>query len=535
MKKMKKLLSLVLSVAMVVAMGITVFADTPTTYTLTIASSNSGHTYEAYQVFTGDLAESTLSNVVWGSGVAGDALLAELKTDNNTKGDFSACTDAKAVAEKVATFGDNSEKLDAFAKIVGKHLTDTKGVSSYSDTNKNYTISNLNAGYYFVKDADNSLRGEGKDSYTKFILKLVKDETVTPKTDTPSAEKKVKENVKTGRWQDDSKYGQQYNDVADYNIGDDVPFAFYSKVPDMSNYTSYNYIFEDRMVDSLSFNDDVTFKIGDKELVKGTDYSVVKENLGDNCTFHVVINDLKALAKAKGISADAEIKVTFTAKLNEKAVIGNPGNVNEMKLKYSNNPNDNTSKGETPWDKVVVFTYKLDTTKVDGTDTTKVLKDAEFKLYRKNSSNTNEYVKVENDKVTGWTTNENEASVLKSGEDGKFVVKGLDDGTYYLKETKAPSEYNLLTSDIKLEIKAATTNGQNWNGTDNALTDIQIKVNDGAPTSGTNGTVSTTVENKKGSLLPSTGGIGTTIFYVIGGILMVGAGVILVSRRRRSK
>ena len=118
MKKMKKLLSLVLSVAMVVAMGITVFADTPTTYTLTIASSNSGHTYEAYQVFTGDLAGNTLSNVVWGSGVVGGELLTDLTTDNSTKGDFSACTDAKAVAEKVATFADNSEKLDAFAKIV---------------------------------------------------------------------------------------------------------------------------------------------------------------------------------------------------------------------------------------------------------------------------------------------------------------------------------------------------------------------------------------------------------------------------------
>lgn len=532
MKKMKKLLSLVLSVAMVVAMGITVFADTPTTYTLTIASSNSGHIYEAYQVFTGDLAKNTLSNVVWGSGVAGDALLTELRNDNNTKGDFSACTDAKAVAEKVATFADNSEKLDAFAKIVGKHLTDTKGISSYSDTNKNYTISNLNAGYYFVKDADNSLSGEGKDSYTKFILKLVKDETVTPKTDTPSAEKKVKENVKTGDWQNDGKYGQQYNDVADYNIGDDVPFAFYSKVPDMSNYTSYNYIFEDKMDAGLTFKNDVTFKIGNKTLVKDTDYSVVTENLGDSCTFHVVINDLK---KIEGINKGDEIRVTFTAKLNANAVIGNPGNANEMKLKYSNNPNDNDSKGETPWDKVVVFTYELDTTKVDGTDTTKVLKDAEFKLYRKNSSNTNEYVKVEDGKVKGWTTNADEASVLKSGNDGKFVVKGLDDGTYYLKETKAPSEYNLLASDIKLEIKATTTNGQNWNGTDKALTAIEIKVNDGNTTSGTNGTVSTTVENNKGSVLPSTGGIGTTIFYVIGGILMVGAGVILVSRRRRSK
>lgn len=532
MKKMKKLLSLVLSVAMVVAMGVTVFADTPTTYTLTIDSKNSGHTYEAYQVFTGDLAGSTLSNVIWGSGVAGDALLAELKTDNNTKSDFSACKDAKSVAEKVATFTNDSEKLDAFAKIVGKHLTNTMGVSSYSDANKKYTISNLNAGYYFVKDRDNSLQGEGKDSYTKFILKLVKDETVTPKTDTPSAEKKVKENVKTGDWQNDSKYGQQYNDVADYNIGDDVPFAFYSKVPDMSNYTSYNYIFEDRMDAGLSFNNDVTFKIGDKTLVKDTDYRVVTENLGDDCTFHIVIDNLKNI---KDINTGDEIRVDFTAKLNTNAAIGNPGNANEMKLKYSNNPNDNNSKGETPWDKVVVFTYELDTTKVDGTDTTTVLKDAEFKLYRKNSSNTNEYVTVKNDKVTGWTTNENEASVLKSGEDGKFVVKGLDDGTYYLKETKAPSGYNLLTSDIKLEIKATTTNGQNWNGTDDALTAIEIKVNNGNPTLGTNGTVSTTVENNKGSVLPSTGGIGTTIFYVIGGILMVGAGVILVSRRRRSK
>ena len=130
---------------------------------------------------------------------------------------------------------------------------------------------------------------------------------------------------------------------------------------------------------------------------------------------------------------------------------------------------------------------------------------------------------------------ENDASVLKSGEDGKFVVKGLDDGTYYLKETKAPSEYNLLASDIKLEIKATTINKQDWNGTDNVLTAIKIKVNGNEePGDIDTGIVSTTVENNKGSVLPSTGGIGTTIFYVVGVILMLGAGVLLVTKKRMS-
>lgn len=540
MKRLKKIMSILLTAIMVIAMCVPVMAAGG--YTLTINQENQGHTYEAYQIFKGDLSGDTLSNVEWGQGVDStkkleEKTLLDVLKEKNTK--FSACSTAADVAKVLGTQDANgsltftTEELDDFAAVVSKYLNTATGTSSYVEVAKNYTISNLDAGYYFVKDKDGSLNEEGADAYTKFIIKLVKNTDVTPKTDTPKAEKKVKENVK--QVNDDTKYGAGYNDVADYNIGDVVPFAFYSAVPNMSNYKSYNYVFEDKMDAGLTFDKaSVKVKIGNKD-IDPSKYTITENpNDKNNCTFHVEIANLKSLTEEEEIAAGSEIRIDFNATLNKNASIGLPGNVNQMKLKYSNNPNDNESKGETPWDKVIVFTYELDTTKVEKDNTTKTLEGAEFKLYR--GENPKEYAIVSEGKLTDWTSDKESAPVLRSNSEGKFVVKGLDDGIYFLEETKAPEGYNLLKDPIKIQIKADTANNQNWDGDpNNALTSLKIKVNDGnevVSTDTNKGTVSATVENSKGSTLPETGGIGTTIFYVVGVVLMLGAGVLLITKRR---
>lgn len=533
MKHLKKIMSLILTAIMVIAMCVPVMADGK--YTLTIAQENQGHIYEAYQIFKGDLSGDTLSNVEWGQGVdttkkVNEKTLLDALKEKILK--FSACDTAADIAKVLGTkdatgsLTFTTEELDNFAAVISKYLKIATGKLSYVDADKNYTITNLDAGYYFVKDRDNSLDTEGADAYTKFIIKLVKDTMITPKTDTPKAEKKVKENVKVTT---DDGYGKGYNDVADYNIGDIVPFAFYSAVPDMSNYKSYNYVFEDKMDAGLTFNNEsVVVSIGNKTIAPSK--YTVSVSPEDKCTFHVEIADLKKLVNEESITKGSKIKIDFNATLNGNAKIGLPGNVNQMKLKYSNNPNDEQSKGETPWDKVIVFTYKLNTTKVDGNDDKIKLAGAKFKLQREIDG---KWFKVDNG-VNTWVVSQEDADELESDSNGVFTIVGLDSGTYYLLETKAPDRYNKLNNPLTVVLTATTVNNQTWAGDPaEALTSIDVSV-DGVPGTGNidEGSASITVANNKGSQLPETGGIGTTIFYVVGVVLMLGAGVLLITKRR---
>ena len=225
--------------------------------------------------------------------------------------------------------------------------------------------------------------------------------------------------------------------------------------------------------------------------------------------------------------------------MNQNAVVGLDGNPNVVYLEYSNKPDqsgsgDTGNTGKTREDKVIVFTYELDTTKVDGQDNAKKLEDAEFKLHNVD----NKWAIVNSDnKVTGWADTEEGGSKLTSDANGLFKVIGLDDGTYYLKETKAPTGYNLLSSEITVVITATTTNGQTWTDgqASSALTNLAVTADSTAGTGNTStGVAGITVANNKGSTLPETGGMGTTIFYVIGAILVIGAGVVLITRKRMS-
>ena len=495
-------------------------------YTITIKDSVAGYTYEAYQVFKGDLSGNILSNIEWGDGVNDSAIVSALAADETIGAGFSEGMTAAEVAKVVATYEDGSAQAKAFAKVVGANLSETT-----SGTVADGKISGLPAGYYLVQN--DAVPADG--SYTNFILKVVKDEEATPKRSVPTLEKKVLEESYTGN----AGYGTGYNDVADYDIGDDVPFELIGSLPEnFGSYDTYSYMFTDTLSDGLTLNagtvkvyldTDKDISNGATDITSAFTFAVDSEN---SQKFTVSCDDIKSITDVT-ISATSKIIVQYTAKLDTDAVIGLDGNTNKADLTFSNNPNGE-GKGTTPEDKVIVFTYELDTTKVNGADTNEKLAGAEFKLMNA----AGKWVIVdEAGKVTGWADEEDDGSTLTSEEEtGLFKVIGLDDGTYELKETKAPAGYNLLANTIKLVIDATTTNVQNWNeDPSTALTALTIKVGEAAPAPGdvNSGIVSTTVKNNKGSVLPSTGGIGTTIFYVCGGIIVAAAAVLLIAKLRK--
>ena len=516
MKHIQKLLCVLLALTVALALGLTAFAADG--YTLTINNAAKDHTYEAYQVFTGTLSGSTLSDIDWGTGVDGTALLAALKGDAALGATFADCSTAADVAKLLS-----DANAAAFAQLAGQHLAAVAGTSTY--TGSAYAITGLAAGYYLVKDKDASQAGTA-DAYTSFILKVVKDTAADPKSSVPTVVKKVKENVK---YTADGNYGAGYNDVADYSIGDVVPFELVGTLPtNYDSYTTYNYAFHDTASAGLTIDSSsVKVYAGTTDITASFTTALDGQNLTVSCA------NLKTVA---ALTAASTITVQYSAKLNANAEIGQPGNPNEVYLTYSNNPNAGGTgdTGKTPTDKVIVFTYELDTTKVDGADNTKKLANAEFQLYRMAGSDKS-YAVVSAGKITGWTADAAQATTLTSDANGLFKVAGIDDGTYYLHETKAPDGYNKLAADVELTITATTANGQNWNDFDaaKALTALNIKAG-GKTTAGAldTGAVALNVENNAGSVLPSTGGIGTVIFTVGGLVLILAAAVIYVAKRR---
>ena len=310
-----------------------------------------------------------------------------------------------------------------------------------------------------------------------------------------------------------------------------VPFKLIGKVPSMEHYTTYEYVFHDTLATAFDAPDvsDIHVSLADSKDSDGAAIDAGSYTVSVNG--HDITITFTNLKNVSDIAAGKYIIVTYSAKLNNSASIGAaaPGNTNEVYLEYTNNPNT-SSKGETVHDKVIVFTYKLDVTKIDANNHEKKLKDAEFKLL---NSDQTKAANVVDGKFAGWVE-EASGTILKSDNNGFFSVTGLDDGRYYLKEIKAPEGYNTLTSPVKVVISANTNNGQNRSGKTSDLTAINISVNDAASKDGNvaNGTVNIEVENNAGATLPSTGGMGTTLFYVIGGGLMVAAVVLLVTKKR---
>lgn len=513
---MNKVLKGLVAVAATAAMAVAGFAGASTAtaaevYTLTINNTETGHTYEAYQVFKGRLDSGTLSDIEWGTGVDGNAL-STAKYDGKSAKEIAKSlnnTNAEAFANNVA--GGNGTK---------SYLKDVTG-SVEGETTQSKQITGLSAGYYLLKDTIDSTTAAQPAAFTKFILKVVGNVDVTPKTDTPSVEKKVKEN--SSKYTTDGGYGAGYNDVADYNIGDAVPFKLIGTVPNMDRYDTYTYTFNDTASNGLTLpsKDDVKVYVADgKAGTTKTDITTSADIVVEDQKLTVTFSNLKTVA---GVAADKFIIVEYSATLNGEAKIGLPGNENAVKLTFSNNPNQsgqggNNPQGETPEDKVIVFTYQLNGTKVDATDNKKKLKDAEFKLQRQSD---NKWAQIANGKVTAWG-DEAHASVVKSDDNGNFSVAGLDDGKYNVMETKAPAGYDLPANPFVITLTANTKNDQEWDGTPaTALLDP------------TNGQFNETFKNDAGSNLPSTGGMGTVLLYVAGIAVFVLAGATLVMALRR--
>lgn len=517
MKQTRKLLSLLLALAMVCALAATAFAATVTVPSDGILKN---HTFTAYQIFSGREERGILSDVQWGSGINAGGFLAALKADSTYGNLFTNCTEAAAVADVLSANNTNTALANAVAKLAYANKTGT-GTALTSGENT------LADGYYLIVDTTANV-GEG-GAYNASLLQVVGNINITVKTDAPTVEKKVQE-------------GGADKDAADYNIGDAVPFRLIGSVPDMSRYDTYKYIFHDTLSTGLTLNEGSikVYVAGDKA---GTNKSDITSSwtvgTGANGeTFTVSCDNIKAI---NGVSQGKYIIVEYTATLNQNAEIGLPGNSNKVYLEYSNKPDQSGSgennTGNTPEDEVLVFTYELDTTKVDGKNPDTKLRGAKFVLL---NSDGNKVATISDGKFSGWTNvptaGDNgeiswpETSVLTSNENGLFTVTGLDAGTYKLREIVAPAGYNLLKDDITVVITATIAAGNDGKTT---LTNLAVAADGTAGTGNVNfGIVGITVANNKGATLPETGGIGTTIFYTVGGILVLVAVVLLVTKKR---
>ena len=526
MKSMKKLVTLLLSLVMLCALALPAMADGENDYSITITGAKD-HTYTAYQVLSGvyfhgdgnnntDANKEYLSDIKWGDAIDQTKILVNLQASAIIGSDFTGEKTAEEVAYILQGYANKSEKLDEFARIVNNSLK--AGVAGKSSgvvgEDKKATISDLTAGYYFVKDTGTIGAGE---IATKFLVKVVGNATVDIKADAPTIDKKIVDNGDTNR--------------TTANIGDKVEFKLTAKVPDMANFDTYTFTISDTLSKGLTFNkDSVEVKIGDTKLTADTNYTLGDLNTSTN-TFTVTFTKTQ-LANYVLHGTGATIVVTYNATLNSYALTTDK-ETNTAKLEYSNNPSSSTDKGTitTPDVPTYIYNFNINVDKYDGTDgttnTDKKLKDAVFVLYRLNGATTKEYYKW--DATTGkitWVPANDNPTQKTTDVNGKATFEGLKEGTYYLEEIKAPDGYNKLKNPVPVEIKAAY-NEDGTLKTDDA--DFKLKPD---TTKNNHYYQLQSIANKAGAVLPSTGGIGTTIFYVLGSILALGAAVLLIAKKR---
>jgi fimbrial isopeptide formation D2 family protein/LPXTG-motif cell wall-anchored protein len=551
MKTTKKLLSSLLIVAILVSLCF-ISALAAGSNTVTITSETSGHTYRAYQVFAGtyDTVSGKLTNVTWGTGVDSAALLTALKAAPTYGSSFTSCTTAADVANVISTnYATNSAFAAAFAKLAAAHVNSTfassgtpTGTGPYT-----YTITSLNDGYYFVTEA--SFSGTVDNAYTKYILQVVDNVTVTAKTDKPAIALKVKEN-------NDATYQNTWNDAADYNITNSVPYRIVSIVPDMTYFDTYYY----QITDTISSGS--TYDAGSAKVYyvpSGSDMYTVETASGTGAGgtqltsgftvsstgtgFTVTFSDLSATTNVPALGG-GYIVVEYTAKLNSNAVVGNPGNPSEVYLTYSNNPNnaDGSGTGVTPKDEVVVYTFTLPMNKVNNDATPAALTGATFAIFTSQTDATT----AATDPLTAanfataltfsgsagsYTRAATGGYTLADNGTGTYSISGLDQGTYYLVEIAAPAGYNRVATPVTVVIDSSYNDGSR----SSAYVDGHIPdaTNDQLTGVTVNGGTQLTVVNQAGVTLPETGGVGTKAF-VVGGLALILLALILMIARKRS-
>lgn len=544
MKTVKRALALVLALTLLLAMSATVFAAAQT-YSITVKNENKSisikdNTYYAYRIFDATYNGDNVAYTV-NENFAGFTYTV---SDKNYQGE--------ALINYLADLTADSAALDAFAKAALDYATTNHiaAAGTVKATDETAVISVDAPGYYLV--AGTATAPNNQTVTAACSLTTAKpDAEVNVKADVPSIDKKIVE-----------ESGKVEANTA--NIGDKVSYEITSKVPNMTGYTKYFFVLNDTLSKGLTFNNDVKVKIGETELAADA-YSVTSTTNRDGTTsVKIVLNNFINYQEKNGQT----ILVTYSATLNRDAEVGTTPNTNAVKLVYSNDPNHTYTgenepaagdpTGETPESKTETYTTELTITKTDGNG--QILTGAEFTLTG-NSVNivlVSESTFTEGENGTYWKlkngtytttepTTENQASynstetkysktttLTAKGTDqtetsvkgyvdneGKVTFRGLGAGGYMLAETVTPAGYNTIepikfTISFNKDTKTFSTDNKN------------ISV-------GTDNTLSTTIVNNAGAELPSTGGIGTTVFYVLGGLLVVCAGVLLITKRRMNK
>ena len=486
MNTTRKLLAMVLALIMVMSLATSAFAaeTDPKTYTVTINNAT-GHSYEIYQIFTGDLAtegeDKILSNIKYGDNYG--------EKGKPVPDEFLESLTEENIASKITPTG------------TGKPMT-TDGDTA--------TISGLEAGYYMIKDVTNPL--PDGDELSKVMFQVVGDTVVTSKHTGTTIVKKVQDiNDSTGEQPTDGN--STWIDSADYDINDTVPFQSTANFEGLDNYETYRVVFTDTMSKGLTYNNDMKVFVNDEDKTASFTITTATYTGNDEYAGGTVItvecSDITALTDANAV----QIVLQYSATLNDDAKLGAPGNPN--KIKVTTQP-DGT--GETPEDVNIVFTYKVVANKyANAVGEDKKLTGAGFTLYK-------------------WYGTAESGEWRAIGEEIKgealstFEWKGIDDGKYKLVETTTPAGYNTI-ADIEFTVTATHEIVSDHP----ALTDLSGNATTGEVTftaNTTEGSLSTDVINKSGTELPETGGMGTTMFYVIGGILVLAAVVLLVTKRR---
>lgn len=531
-KVIKKLLAALLAVAMVCAMAIPAFAyDTK-------EDLNTKHEYDAFQIFNGDVTGNDtdgfkISNVTWGKNIPHpEDFLEKLTEDSTIGGEFKTDFTPQEAVAVISKWHDSDNNSIAFARFVCNYI--------YTDSNANREpviqgghtggFELPMAGYYLIVDTSPFSGGDSYHAYNSFLLKVNQKNyhvQITPKVVKPTVKKEVYDNDDGSSSGDNNGWGSS----ADHAINEEFKFRLIAKLPESENnghaydyYDKYTVIFNDTLSEGITFD-----RLDTVEITNGTTSQVIDSNkytLYEKQPYLTLgIDDVKTCASGLNLNDGATITVTYTAHLNDKAFVNTTSgssteNKNSVQLQYSNNPRDTEAYwGFTPKSEVCVYTYQLNNTKYHDNDTPgNELAGAGFRLYSDEACTPEQEVKLyKKDNfyypIKDATDKAQDAVEMFSDEHGQFNVKGLDAGTYYLKETKTPDDYSPCP-DKKIVISATHTEyNVNLSGESNLNNKI-INIKAG------------------GITLPSTGGIGTTIFYVVGGGLMVAAIVLLVTKKR---